>query len=56
MSGYLVYCEECAEYAIRMGWPATGVASYYRNRRKDVLRFINSRHGDKVSRATDAIR
>ena len=30
-----------------MGWPATGWASAYRNRRKDVLKFINDRHGDK---------
>ena len=28
-------------------WPATGWASTYRNRRKDVLKFINDRHGDK---------
>lgn len=30
-----------------MGWPATGWASAYRNRRKDVLKFINDRHGEK---------
>lgn len=30
-----------------MGYPATGVKSLYRNRRDDVLRFLNSRHGDK---------
>ncbi|WVR04807.1 hypothetical protein IAU60_001819 [Kwoniella sp. DSM 27419] len=32
---------------IIMGYPATGVASLYRNRRRDVLKFINSRHGEK---------
>ncbi|OCF33832.1 hypothetical protein I317_01324 [Kwoniella heveanensis CBS 569] len=32
---------------IIMGYPATGVAGLYRNRRRDVLKFINSRHGEK---------
>ncbi|ORY21744.1 hypothetical protein BCR39DRAFT_50898 [Naematelia encephala] len=32
---------------IIMGYPATGFAALYRNRRRDVLKFINSRHGDK---------
>lgn len=30
-----------------MGYPATGVKALYRNRRDDVLRFLNSRHGEK---------
>ncbi|KAK6903504.1 hypothetical protein I203_107008 [Kwoniella mangroviensis CBS 8507] len=32
---------------IIMGYPAVGVAGLYRNRRRDVLKFINSRHGEK---------
>lgn len=32
---------------IIMGYPATGFASTYRNRRRDVLKFIESRHGEK---------
>ncbi|ORX35851.1 hypothetical protein BD324DRAFT_629254 [Kockovaella imperatae] len=32
---------------IIMGYPAAGVSALYRNRRRDVLKFINSRHGDK---------
>nr|ODO04463.1 hypothetical protein L204_00824 [Cryptococcus depauperatus CBS 7855] len=30
-----------------MGYPAIGIAGLYRNKRRDVLRFINSRHGEK---------
>lgn len=30
-----------------MGYPATGVAALYRNKRQDVLKFITSRHGEK---------
>ncbi|WVO14791.1 hypothetical protein L204_102429 [Cryptococcus depauperatus] len=32
---------------IIMGYPAIGIAGLYRNKRRDVLRFINSRHGEK---------
>ncbi|WVQ79850.1 hypothetical protein IAT38_001950 [Cryptococcus sp. DSM 104549] len=32
---------------IIMGYPASGVAGLYRNRRRDVLKFINARHGEK---------
>lgn len=32
---------------IIMGYPATGFASTYRNRRRDVLKFIEARHGEK---------
>ncbi|XAO24584.1 hypothetical protein I312_103388 [Cryptococcus bacillisporus CA1280] len=32
---------------IIMGYPATGVAALYRNKRQDVLKFITSRHGEK---------
>ncbi|KAL7419116.1 Telomerase protein component 1 [Cryptotrichosporon argae] len=32
---------------ILMGYPATGFEGLYRNKRRDVLRFINARHGDK---------
>lgn len=32
---------------VLMGWPATGFASGYRNRRRDVLKFLDGRHGDK---------
>lgn len=32
---------------IIMGYPATGFAGAYRNRRTDVLKFIESRHGEK---------
>ncbi|WWD21702.1 hypothetical protein CI109_106189 [Kwoniella shandongensis] len=32
---------------IIMGYPASGVAGLYRNRRRDVLKFLNSRHGEK---------
>lgn len=32
---------------IIMGYPATGVAALYRNKRRDVLKFITSRHGEK---------
>jgi len=30
-----------------MGYPAVGVSALYRNRRRDVLKFINARHGEK---------
>jgi len=30
-----------------MGFPASGLAAWYRNDRHEVLRFLNSRHGDK---------
>ncbi|KAK8847604.1 hypothetical protein IAR55_005463 [Kwoniella newhampshirensis] len=32
---------------IIMGYPASGVAGLYRNRRRDVLKFLDSRHGEK---------
>ncbi|ODO08539.1 hypothetical protein L198_00269 [Cryptococcus wingfieldii CBS 7118] len=32
---------------IIMGYPATGFAGLYRNKRRDVLKFITSRHGEK---------
>ncbi|RXK39199.1 hypothetical protein M231_03556 [Tremella mesenterica] len=32
---------------IIMGYPAIGMAGLYRNRRRDVLKFINQRHGEK---------
>ena len=32
---------------LSMGYPATGFAALYRNKRRDVLHFIDSRHGDK---------
>lgn len=32
---------------IIMGWPASSFAALYRNRRKDVRRFLNERHGGK---------
>jgi phosphatidylinositol-3,4,5-trisphosphate 3-phosphatase/dual-specificity protein phosphatase PTEN len=30
-----------------MGYPAVGFSALYRNRRRDVLRFINARHANK---------
>lgn len=30
-----------------MGYPAVGVSALYRNRRRDVIKFINARHGEK---------
>jgi len=33
--------------SMSMGYPAVGVSALYRNRRRDVLKFINTRHGDK---------
>ncbi|TXT12387.1 uncharacterized protein COLE_02797 [Cutaneotrichosporon oleaginosum] len=34
-------------FADSMGYPATGIKALYRNKRDDVLRFLNARHGDK---------
>lgn len=31
-----------------MGYPAVGVSALYRNRRRDVLKFINERHGRPI--------
>ena len=32
---------------IMMGYPASGVASFYRNKGEDVKRFLQHRHQDK---------
>ena len=48
-SSCLSYLAACNAWLTRtsMGYPATGMAGLYRNRRQDVLKFINSRHGEK---------
>ena len=32
---------------IIMGWPASHFEALYRNRRKDVRRFLDAKHGEK---------